>query len=203
VIIVDGETSGLRSKRCQMLDVTLVHLRSASARTWWIAEEEGREFETGAIRVNGLTLQSLREDPRRQPLGTVLAEMYRWVRGLVPGGSVLWVGRNPGFDLRFLGKGAKRWLRGAEAAFFQQLLGHRILDTHSLVFGLALAHGWPVHVDKVDELYARLGLEAEPKPHTSEGGAWHCYAGLERALRAIRDGGVMAADVESEKEDLR
>ena len=174
LLIIDTETTGLDPARHGILSCAVLHPQSGAVMEWMV-DPRPCEFDIGALRVNGLTLAAL-EEPRLAPV-VFLTRLVAWIRDMVPGGRALLVGRNPAFDWGFLERAAAA-LSSEGRAFFALTFNHRKLDTHGALLALAIARGWNVAAEKIDTLYAAVGLEAEPKPHTALGGVRHCLAGL-------------------------
>jgi hypothetical protein len=192
-LIVDLETSGLDPKRHGILEAAFIHPASGEA---WSAKVDPRfgdfgtrrscEFDAAALRVNGLMRLADLETCERLDLRSFMLRLFDWIEATIPTGSIVLVGRNPGFDWGFLEAAADLALDAGAAAIFKARFGHRRLDTHGALLALACARGWDVQIERIDDLYRVLGLEPEAKPHTAAAGAAHCFGGLVRILAEIR-----------------
>jgi hypothetical protein len=191
----DLETTGLDPMRHGILEAAFIHPASGerfAAKVdprWVLGDVRGVcQFDPGALRVNGCMSCEALNDSDRYTLPAFMSRLLAWIEAAIPTGSIVLVGRNPGFDWSFLEEAADRALEAGEAAIFKARFGHRRLDTHGALMALAVARGWDVSVDRIDDLYRRLGLPAEQKPHTAELGVEHVHAGLELILREIGTG---------------
>lgn len=183
LVSIDLETTGLDPLRCGIVEIGAVHPDTGRCRIWMV-DPRPCDFEVGALRVNGLTRERLGEP--RLLVGAALIQLGEWIRGILPEGmSAVIMGRNPAFDWSFLSYGARTTLPRDEAAFFEQTFAHRKLDTHGALMALAIARGWPVSVDRIDDLYRLAGIEPEAKPHRGLTGALHAVHGLEAIVRMI------------------
>ena len=103
LVVVDVETGGLRADRHALLSIAAVDSESGEAYHALIRPSADWIVEAGALEVNGLTMDFLRDAGRAEPV--VLAEFVAWMearRGCMVAGC------NVAFDLGFLEAAAKR-----------------------------------------------------------------------------------------------
>jgi DNA polymerase III epsilon subunit-like protein len=122
-----------------------------------------KECTEQALRVNGISVAEWKDKPS---LKSTIGLFLSWVHDCEA--KKIIAGHNPRFDLEFLSR-----------AFYECNLRHpfgfRTIDMHSLAyakFGESMSS---------DQIYEKLGLEPEPKPHNALNGAM-CEA---RAFRRL------------------
>lgn len=128
-----------------------------------IAPLGGLEITEEALKVNGINVE---EWKKKELLGLVMANFHTWVNKIKL--NTVLGGHNPRFDLDFLNTNIKRW--GYELPF-----SYRTVDLHSIAY----SHFYmdPTMKDEEknhltsNEIYKRLNMKTEPKPHNALNGA--------------------------------
>jgi DNA polymerase III epsilon subunit-like protein len=170
ILVVDVETTGLQAREHSLLEIAAVWLTGGggAASVGEVFHREcriwpGAAIDPEALRINGASYERCR-DPKLPSEGEVVLEFLQWV-GDEP---VLLAGLNPSLDRAFIR--SAYWRRTGRTL---ETFSFRNLDLHSLVVSYALARGEPVPSRgfQTDEIYAVLGLPAEPKPHIAINGA--------------------------------
>ena len=103
LVVVDTETGGLRADRHALLSIAVVDSESGEAYHALIRPSADWLVEAGALEVNGLTMDFLRDAGRSEAV--VLAEFVAWMearRGFMVAGC------NVAFDIGFLEAAMKR-----------------------------------------------------------------------------------------------
>ena len=103
LVVVDTETGGLRADRHALLSIAAVDAQSGEAFRALIRPSADWIVEAGALEVNGLTIDFLRDAGRAESV--VMTEFAAWMearRGCMVAGC------NVAFDIGFLEAAAKR-----------------------------------------------------------------------------------------------
>ncbi|MEO0415012.1 MAG: hypothetical protein AAF226_08685 [Verrucomicrobiota bacterium] len=161
ILVIDVETGGLDPRENPLLEVAILPLDGLDEgyeRRW-----RGVHLPSHpkALEVNGL-------DPRKGwvPLKAT-RDLNHYLQHLAKKRGIdrfILAGMNPRFDLDFLRENLTGY--GYPCAF-----SHRTLDMHTLVAGCSLAQGVDIDHLTTDEIYRRLGLPEEPRPHSAMRGA--------------------------------
>lgn len=172
MLILDTESSGLRSDRHSILSIGALDFRNPDNRFYgecriW----DGAEIMDEALKVNGFTYEEATDDSK-QSEGELVAAFLEWSQSL-PERTL--VAQNVAFDRIMLEAAAER-------AKLNWNLAHRTVDIHSLCWmHMVMANGVP----PVDEDHKRsklnskavlqyCGLPEESQPHNALTGAlWH------------------------------
>lgn len=177
VVVIDTETGGLDPGEHSLLTLALITGRDTARLALTIAEPE--------IRVTPRSLEINRLDPVQiAATGLAPAAACEAIEGFLeaqaPGKSWFLCGHNVGFDVAFL----KRLYRLAGRPYPAKL-GHRTLDTHTLLWALGAAGKLPV-LPGSDAAFAHFGIEPPPElRHTALGDAVATRVLLERLLALI------------------
>ena len=103
LVVVDTETGGLRADRHALLSIAAVDSAGGEAFHALIRPSADWIVEAGALEVNGLSIDFLRDAGRAESV--VMAEFQSWMNGRR--GAML-AGCNVAFDIGFLEAAAKR-----------------------------------------------------------------------------------------------
>lgn len=167
MIVVDIETSGTNPYKHSILSVGAVDFSNPERQFYEECRiEKDKEFTDEALDVNGFKKESL-SDPKKKGLDEMLSEFIGWLQ---PVKDKTIAGHNVNFDADFLNYSFKKY--GMNFSF-----GHRVVDTHSLVYSAMLSRGLkvPLKNEKTgitsDCVFDYVGLPPEPKPHNALNGA--------------------------------
>ena len=167
MIVVDIETSGTSPYKHSILSIGAVDFSNPERQFYQECQiEKDKEYTEEALNVNGFKKEEL-TDPKKKTLESVLNEFMKWIE---PVADKTIGGHNVNFDAGFLNYSFKRY--NINFSF-----GHRVIDTHSLVYASILSRGLnvPIKNDKTDinsdYVFNYVGLPAEPKPHNALNGA--------------------------------
>lgn len=164
MIVVDVETGGIDPLKNPLLSIGAVEFENPTNQFYSeISPSEGLEITEEALQVNGINIE---EWKKNEPLGVVMYNFYTWVNK-VKLNTVLG-GHNPRFDLDFLNESIKKC--GQKLPF-----SYRTVDLHSMAY----SHFYmdPTMKDEEknhltsNEIYKRLNMKTEPKPHNALNGA--------------------------------
>ncbi|MFK5920918.1 MAG: exonuclease domain-containing protein [Verrucomicrobiota bacterium] len=167
ILVVDLETTGLDANKHSIVEMGAVWLTGGvgefqmDCQMW-----EGAKWDDRAADVHGLSMARC-TNPVLPTEGEAILELLNWCEA-TQDEPVMLAGLNPSFDRAFVLRACER--AGVKVA---RAFRHRVLDLHSL----AVAHGLsdvleiPSRGLYTDEIYALLGLPAEPKPHRALVGA--------------------------------
>ena len=167
MIVIDIETSGTNPYKHSILSIGAVDF-SRPERTFYgeCRIEDNSEFTEEALNVNGFKINELR-DPKKKRLEEILNEFIDWMK---PIADKTIAGHNVSFDADFLNYSFKKYKINFS-------FGHRVIDTHSLVYCSMLSKGAEVPLKNErtdinsDYVFSYVGLPAEPKPHNALNGA--------------------------------
>jgi DNA polymerase III epsilon subunit-like protein len=167
MIVVDIETSGTDPYKHSILSIGAVDFSNPKRLFYQECRiEDGKQFTIEALGVNGFKEAEIR-DTGKNSLDTILNAFILWMD---PIKDKTIAGHNVNFDAGFLNSSFKKY--NINFSF-----GHRVLDTHSLVYASALARkvDAPMKNSKTDitsdYVFNYVGLPAEPKPHNALTGA--------------------------------
>lgn len=183
-VVIDLETTGLDPETCGILEIGAV---DASGRRFYsrVAMGRGRRVDWPALECNGIDALDLGEGI---PVQHALCNLFMWLGAAGKSGYTgRWImgGKNPQFDYSFL---KAYWPTGDIGVPLSEVISRRCVDLHSLAYGMALRSGWDITGDdfSLDDLYAAVGLDPEPKPHNALRGAVHEMEGFHRVLTGAR-----------------
>ena len=167
MIVIDVETSGTNPYKHSILSIGAVDFSNPERQFYQECRiEKDKEYTEEALNVNGFKKEEL-NDPKKSSLEQVLNEFLEWIK---PVEDKTIGGHNVNFDAGFLNYSLKRY--NIDFSF-----GHRVLDTHSLVYASILSRGLkiPLKNEKTDinsdYVFNYVGLPSEPKPHNALNGA--------------------------------
>nr|MDD3720491.1 exonuclease domain-containing protein [Candidatus Gracilibacteria bacterium] len=169
MISIDGEFTGLNHLKHSIVSLGAVDFLNptnqfyAECRIW-----EGATWEDEALKINGFSVKEI-QDPNKISLVQLIKKFDDWLK-TCPYPQIL-IGQNPKSDIDFLVESYKK-------AGLEYPLGHRSIDTHSVVFAKHLELGKKILLDKgkfkinLDESLNFVGIPGgEPKPHIALMGA--------------------------------
>ncbi|MCL5106879.1 MAG: 3'-5' exonuclease [Candidatus Parvarchaeota archaeon] len=167
MIVIDVETSGTSPYKHSILSIGAIDFSNPERRFYQECRiEKDKEYTEEALNVNGFKKEAL-NDPKKKSLENVLNEFIEWIK---PIEDKTIGGHNVNFDAGFLNYSFKKY----EIPFS---FGHRVIDTHSLVYASILSRGLsiPLKDEKTDinsdYVFGYAGLPPEPKPHNALNGA--------------------------------
>ncbi len=167
MIVIDVETSGTNPYKHSILSIGAVDFFNPERQFYQECQiEKDKEYTEEALNVNGFKKEDL-NDPKKKTLEKVLNEFIEWMK---PVEDKTIGGHNVNFDAGFLNYSFKRY--NIDFSF-----GHRVLDTHSLVYASMLSRNLkiPLKNEKTDinsdYVFNYVGLPSEPKPHNALNGA--------------------------------
>lgn len=153
ILVVDLETGGLDPRDHPVLAIGAVDLKT-NKKFYGECAVNGKVCTDEALKVNGVNLDEWKYKPS---LSSTLTLFQKFVNDCE--GKIL-AGHNPRFDYDFL-----------RVAFDECNLripfSFRTVDMHTLAyvkFGQSMSS---------DQIYTKLGMEKEPKPHNALNGAVH------------------------------
>lgn len=180
--MIDLETTGLVAGRHGILEIGAIH--PASGDKWTIGvDPRPCEIDEESLALNGTTREEL-ADASRLPAHAAVFWLVKWMFTRSGGLTAILAGRNIGFDLGFLLAAAEQ-MEADERDYVVSRISYRTLDTHAGVFLWALARQLPWGRGR-HELYERLGIGEEAKPHRAMNGARLALAGLEALVREFQ-----------------
>ncbi|MGC8533344.1 MAG: exonuclease domain-containing protein [Candidatus Parvarchaeum sp.] len=167
MIVIDVETSGTDPYKNSILSIGAIDFSNPERQFYEECQiEKDKEYTEEALNVNGFKKEEL-TSPKKKTLENVLNEFFEWMKPLE---DKTIGGHNVNFDAGFLNYSFKRY--NINFSF-----GHRVLDTHSLVYASLLSRGLkiPLKNEKTninsDYVFNYVGLPSEPKPHNALNGA--------------------------------
>ena len=167
MIVVDIETSGLDPYKNSILSIGAVDFSNPERQFYQECQmEKDKEYVEEALKVNGFKKEEL-NDPKKKTLESILNEFLEWME---PIENKTIGGHNVNFDAGFLNYSFKRY--NLNFSF-----GHRVLDTHSLVYASILSRGLKIPLKNKrtdinsDYVFNYVGLPSESKPHNGLNGA--------------------------------
>lgn len=167
MIVIDIETSGTDPYKNSILSIGAIDFSNPKRQFYEECQiEKDKEYTEEALNVNGFKKEEL-TSPKKKTLEKVLNEFFEWMK---PVEDKTIGGHNVNFDAGFLNYSFKRY--NINFSF-----GHRVLDTHSLVYASILSRGLkiPLKNEKTninsDYVFNYVGLPSEPKPHNALNGA--------------------------------
>ncbi|MEM0143859.1 MAG: 3'-5' exonuclease [Candidatus Parvarchaeum sp.] len=167
MIVIDVETSGTNPYKHSILSIGAVDFSNPERQFYQECQiEKDKEYAEDALNVNGFKKETL-NDPKKKTLERVLNEFIEWLKPLA---DKTIGGHNVNFDAGFLNYSLKRY--NIDFSF-----GHRVVDTHSLVYASLLRRGLDIPLKNErtdinsDYVFNYVGLPSEPKPHNALNGA--------------------------------
>ncbi len=166
-IVVDVETGGLNPELNPLLSIGAVNFNTGKSFYGECApmDLQNKVATKQALMVNGIDIDEWRNKPN---LFETINKFSKW---LGPNKNTL-AGHNPNFDLSFI-----------QQAFYESEtwfpFRFRTIDMHSLAyakFGESL---------NSDEIYVKLGMVKEPRPHNAMVGAMHEARALKILMEVI------------------
>ena len=168
LVVVDVETSGLDPMLHGIVEIGAVKLATGAEFECKVRLEDGRIYDPGVYRINGVTEHEAR-DSSRMDVAAGFAELALWL-GKAPGEEKGWVmaGSNPKFDDSFLrASGVSEMAPARGWPFLRHLVD---LQTVAITYCIAMGRPIPRSLS-ADAIYRMLGLPEEPKPHRALQGA--------------------------------
>ncbi|NDK08398.1 hypothetical protein EOM39_04085 [Candidatus Gracilibacteria bacterium] len=169
MISIDGEFTGLDHITNSLVSLGAVDFFNptnqfyAECRIW-----EGATWVDEALKINGYSVEEI-QDPNKMSLVELIKKFDAWLK-TCPSPQIL-IGQNPKSDIDFLVESYKK-------AGLKYPLGHRSIDTHSVVFAKHLDLGKKILIERgiykinLDESLRFVGIPGgEPKPHIALMGA--------------------------------
>lgn len=162
VVIIDTETGGLDPSRHSILSVGMVVLGTNQECEVFISEPT-ISAEPEALAINGINLEWLRAVGLSPQAAVLSIEEFR--TQVSQDGPITFAGHNLSFDVGFL-----RRLYTIAGAEWPRGLTHRTVDTHSLLWALAVSGKIPASACGSEGAFAFFGIDA-PGRHTALGDA--------------------------------
>ena len=125
MIVIDGEFTGLNCSIHSLVSLGAVDFNNpenqfyGECRIW-----EGATYDDIALGINGFSVEDI-NDPKKDSLEEMITKFDAWLKTC--SSPQLLIGQNPKSDIDFLVDSYKR-------AGIDYPLGHRSIDTHSVVF---------------------------------------------------------------------
>jgi DNA polymerase III epsilon subunit-like protein len=167
MIVIDVETSGTDPYKHSILSIGAIDFSNPERQFYQECQiEKDKEYTEEALGVNGFKREEL-NDPKKKTLESVLNEFIVWIK---PIKDKTIGGHNVNFDASFLNYSFKKYNIGFS-------FGHRVIDTHSLVYASIISRGLNVPIKNEmtdinsDYVFNYVGLPAESKPHNGLNGA--------------------------------
>lgn len=179
LVVIDCETTGLDERTCGLLEVAALHPRTGDM-FYELVDPRPCEIEDAALLANGYTREML-ADPGRLSPESVTGLLATWCRVRVGPELAVVVGRNPRFDMAFLGRCVPK-LEPEERERWGRLWHHQLADTHGGVIPWAVGRGLPLR-GGLKYAYRSLQVMDEPKPHRALRGAVQALAGFLALVR--------------------
>ena len=168
MIVLDGEFSGLDSKKNVILSIGAVEFENPENEFY---EEcylfEGCGYEEEALEINGFTKDEI-FDKSKNSLKQLLEKFLKWLKKTKDGSII--IGQNVFTDREFLDAAFKK-------CDMKCPFGHRIIDLHSICFSkhLELKIKIPTKFKRYqinsDYISKFCGIPDEPRPHLGINGA--------------------------------
>ena len=169
MIVIDGEFSGLDHNKHGLLSLGAVDLNNPEKQFYGECRlEEWMTYTDEALWVNGFKKEDL-YNPEKKSIKEMIGEFDEWLQTCST--PQLLVGQNPKSDIDFL-------KTSYDIADIEYPLGHRSIDTHSVVFMKHLQLGKKILIEKwmykinLDESLRFVWIRWwEPRPHNALTGA--------------------------------
>lgn len=159
LIVVDTETGGLRADRHALLSIAAVDSAGGEAFHSLIRPSADWLIDEEALKVNGLSLDFLREAGRAEVV--VMNEFVAWMKARK---GAIFAGANPGFDVAFLEAAAKRCGLEWRAGRALDLRGAAWLAHERGIIDLPLGKDGNPRLS-LDAIAASLGLSRSGEKH--------------------------------------
>lgn len=172
MIVVDVETTGIDPHIHGIISIGAINWDDPEQ--WFYGEarpDERVEIDQFALDVNGFTHESLAALPMDMP--TMLVQFFDWVAA--QGKPQMLAGHNAQFDLKFIQKEAQR--AGLDQRLFP--FPYHTIDLHTLAQVEYFRNNgfWFPSTMSAWEIFKRLEIPNEPKPHYAlNGAAWEMEA---------------------------
>ena len=167
MIVVDVETSGLDPQKHSIVSIGALDFSHPGNKFYEECQIfKGAEITQEALAINGFSEVELR-DANKKTLKRTIKDFFKWTQGLE---EITMAGRNPWFDRDFLKASAERY-------GLAWMLGHRVIDLHTLCYCHYLKRGmiFPTKHRRTDldtdATFVYVGLPEESKPHHALTGA--------------------------------
>lgn len=168
IYIADVETTGLDSRKNDIIELSLFRLNDSASKTWCIKPINLENIESAALRINGHKLEDLRHETRigkdryLDPQKTII-EIENWIlEDNVPNEKRILCGQNISFDKDML---EQLWSKCNSLDTFP--FGRRLLDTMQIEFFLDWCKGTMAEGYSLSNLTKKYGIKNE-KAHTAE-----------------------------------
>lgn len=169
MIVIDWEFSGLDHKKHWLLSLWAVDLNNPENQFYDEARlEEWMTFTEEALKVNGFKEKDL-YDTSKQSIAEMIIKFDTWLKTCW--NPQILIGQNPKSDIDFL-------VESYKLADLEYPLGHRSLDTHSIVFMKHLQLWKEILIERgmykinLDESLRFVWIKwGEPRPHNALTGA--------------------------------
>ena len=165
MLVIDVETGGLDPKYNPLLSIGAVEYEHPY-NTFYaeIKPLSNLVVDAKALQVNGIDLKKWNKNPSLQ---SVMNKFYIWIQGIK---EQTLAGHNPSFDRDFCNVNFRRIGLG-------NVFNHRTIDLHSVAYTIFTQKKMIFSRLTSDEIYWKLGLPIEPKPHNALNGAlWETEA---------------------------
>ncbi len=165
MIIIDWEFSGLDYKKHSLLSLWALDFRSPENQFYWECRiRDWALYDEEALEVNWFSVQDI-NDPSKKKLAELINDFDTWLKKTTKPHMFIW--HNPKSDIDFLES-------SYELSNIEYSLGHRSIDTHSVVIMKHFELGMEIPVE--DDRY-KINLDKslefvwikgwEPKPHNA------------------------------------
>lgn len=165
MIVIDGEFSGLDHKKHGLLSLGAVDLNNPEKQFYAECRlEEWMIYTDEALGVNGFKKEELYSE-KKQSIKELVEKFDEWLQTCST--PQLLIGQNPKSDIDFL-------VESYKIAWIDYPLGHRSLDTHTIVFMKHLQLWHKILIERgnykinLDESLRFVGIKwGEPRPHNA------------------------------------
>lgn len=169
MIVIDGEFSGLNHKSQGLLSLGAVDLYNPEKQFYGECRlEDWMDYTQEALKVNGFPKEEL-YSKEKQSIKEMITDFHAWLQTCST--PRILIGQNPKSDIDFL-------VESYKIAGIDYPLGHRSLDTHSIVFMKHLELWQDILIERgmykinLDESLRYVGIKGgEPRPHNALTGA--------------------------------
>lgn len=168
IYIADTETTGLDSRRNDVIEISMFRLTDGIHKTWSLKPTNPDNCDPGALRINGHKLEELRHETkagreRYLDPNKIIIEVENWIaEDGVPAENRVLVGQNIGFDHDMM---KQLWTKCQSQDSFP--FGRRMMDTMHLEFFLDWCKGSMAEGYSLNNLVKKYGVKNE-KAHTAE-----------------------------------